>query len=170
MFELLTRIHDGLTDVAARLAGVGLICIVTFYVFEVITRYFFDSPTSWVSDFVSYALCASVFLALPKVTQARGHVAVTVLVDILPARIAGYVHTFISLVGFACLSFAAVVSLQENIRQYSKGIETLATVPVAQWWISGFITFGLAMSAVHMLRNAAPQKRVNTSLLSAGDS
>ena len=150
------KLHDILTMIAATLAGIGLISIVASYVYEVITRYFFNSPTAWASDYVSYALAASVFLALPKVTQERGHVAVTILVDILPRTTAKLVHTIISLIGFFCLALASWISLQENIRQFTKGIETLAIVPIPQWWVSGFITFGLALSALYMLRYAAP--------------
>lgn len=155
----LTAIHDRITQAAAILAAIGLIGIVVFYVFEVVTRYFFNSPTSWVSDFVSYTLAASVFLALPKVTKDKGHVAVTILVDVLPDRLAGITHTIVTLIGFGCLSLAAWVSLQENIRQYSKGIETLAIVPIPQWWVSSFITFGLALSALYMLRYIPPSER-----------
>ena len=153
-------IHDRLTAFAAMLGAVGLICITTFYVFEVVTRYFFNSPTSWVSDFVSYLLCISIFLALPKVTQDKGHVAVTILVDVMPSRIADPLYSIISLIGFGCLSFAAWVSLKENIRQYDKGIDTLAIISIPQWWVSSFITFGLFMSALYLLRYVGPSNRV----------
>ena len=159
-------IHDRLTALAAVLAAVGLICITTFYVYEVVTRYFFNSPTSWVSDFVSYLLCISIFLALPKVTKDKGHVAVTILVDILPAQIAKPIYSVISLVGFICLTFAAGVSLKENIRQYEKGIDTLAIISIPQWWVSSFITFGLFMSALYLIRYAGPSNRVVSNSLS----
>lgn len=159
---------DWLTQLAAILAAIGLALIVVSYVYEVVTRYFFNSPTAWVSDFVTYALCASVFLAFPKVTKDRGHVAVTILVDIMPKSIAGWMHTMVSVIGFLSLAFAAYVSLQENIRQYTKNIETLAIIPVPQWWISSFITFGLALSSLYMLRYAAPSNRVTSMGFSEG--
>ncbi|MCP4071229.1 MAG: TRAP transporter small permease [Hyphomicrobiales bacterium] len=159
ILEKLMSIHDWLTEIAAVLAAIGLISIVTFYVYEVVTRYMFNSPTAWVSDFVSYALAASVFLALPKVTKEKGHVAVTIIVDVIPTRIADFVHTIISLIGFACLSLATYISFQENLRQFTKNIETLAIIPVPQWWISSFITFGLALSSLYMLRYAPPSQR-----------
>jgi len=133
--------------------------IVVFYVYEVITRYALDSPTAWVNDFVSYILCISVFLALPKVTRDRGHVAVTILVDELPLKISGVIHTVICVIGFLSLSFAAYISFGENLRQYVKNIETLAIVAVPQWWISIFITIGLLLSAFYMLRHAKPSQR-----------
>ena len=152
ILKKLCVIHDAVTWVASVLAAIGLILIAAFYVYEVVTRYLFNSPTAWVSDFVSYALCASVFLALPKVTKDRGHIAVTILVEQLPVWVNSYIHAGISMLGFACLAFAAYISLQENLRQYSKNIETLAIVPIPQWWVSSFITFGLALSALYMLR------------------
>lgn len=152
--EKLARLHDFLTTVSAVLAAIGLIFIVSSYVFEVVSRYFFNSPTAWVSDFVSYTLAASMFLALPKVTQQKGHVAVTIVIDVLPSKASAAIRAAINIVGFLCLSFAAWISLQENIRQYIKDIETLAITPIPQWWVSSFITFGLALSALYMLRHA----------------
>lgn len=163
MSNLLARaagLLDGVTSVAAILAAAGLAAIVGSYVYEVVTRYVFGSPTAWASDFVSYALCATVFLALPRVTRDKGHVAVTILVDIVPARIADVAHVAVSLLGFVCLMFAAWISLQENIRQFTKGIETLAILPIPQWWVSSFITFGLAFSALHMMRDVSPRNRI----------
>jgi len=145
-------VHDAATNAAAAFSAIGLLLIVSFYVYEVFTRYVFNSPTAWVSDFVSYGLCAVVFLALPKVTADKGHVAVTVLVDQLPERAKERVQSVICGAGVLCLGFASFISAQENLRQYTKDIETLAIIPIPQWWVSSFITFGLFMSALHMLR------------------
>lgn len=161
----LYSVQDSITKVAATLAAIGLGSIVTAYVYEVVTRYFFNSPTAWVSDYVSYALAASIFLALPKVTQDKQHVAVTILVDIMPSKWANIIYTIISLIGFVCLIFAAYVSALENWRQYSKGIETLASIPIPQWWVSIFITFGLLLSSLYLLRQANPVHRVNSNLI-----
>lgn len=154
------RVLDFLTQAAAVLAAVGLAMIVCSYVYEVVSRYIFSAPTAWASDFVAYALCAAAFLALPRVTKDKAHVAVTILVDIAPKPIANAVHIAISILGFLCLSFAAWVSLQENIRQFTRGIQTLAIVPIPQWWVSSFITFGLALSACYLLLYISPKHRV----------
>jgi len=110
---------------------------------------------------VAYALCASAFLALPHVTKDKAHVAVTILVDIAPKPIANILHVIISILGFLCLSFAAWVSLQENIRQFTRGIQTLAIVPIPQWWVSSFITFGLGLSAIYLLLYLSPKHRAS---------
>lgn len=159
LLRSLLALHDGLTRAAAILSAIGLIAIVALYVLEVVTRYFFNSPTSWGNDFVTYALATSTCLALPAVTRDKGHVAVTILVDSLRTRPAAILHVAINVCGFLGLGLAAWISLQENLRQFHKGITTLAIVPVPQWWISSFITFGLALSAIYMLRHARPAAR-----------
>ena len=155
----IARVVDSLTLAASVLAATGLALIVCSYIYEVVSRYVFQSPTAWASDFVAYALCASAFLALPRVTKEKAHVAVTILVDIAPKPVANIVHIIISILGFLCLSFAAWVSLQENIRQFTRGIQTLAIVPIPQWWVSSFITFGLTLSAVYLLLYLSPKHR-----------
>lgn len=155
------RCVDVLTQISAALAATGLAMIVASYVYEVISRYFFASPTAWASDFVSYALCAIIFLALPRVTREKAHVAVTILVDVAPKRAANITYSAANVLGFLCLTGAAWISLQENIRQFTRGIETLAIVPIPQWWVSSFITFGLALSACHLLLYVHPKHRIS---------
>ncbi|WP_323036348.1 TRAP transporter small permease [Pararhodobacter sp.] len=157
----LAKLIELLTHLSTILAGIGLAMIVGSYVFEVVMRYIFASPTSWASDFVSYALCAIVFLALPQVTKDKSHVAVTIIVDVMPKSVANAAHVVVSLLGFACLSYSAWVSLKENIRQYTRGITTLAIDPVPLWWVSSFITFGLLLSALYFLVYLSPRHRVS---------
>jgi TRAP-type C4-dicarboxylate transport system permease small subunit len=58
---------------------VGLLML--SYVFEVIARYFFDSPTSWVFDLGRGLLCVSLILALPDVTQSQGHISIDFILE-----------------------------------------------------------------------------------------
>jgi TRAP-type C4-dicarboxylate transport system permease small subunit len=159
-----TRVLDIMTRAATTLAAIGLMLIVGSYVFEVFSRYIFSSPTAWASDFVAYALCAVSFLALPQVTKDRAHVAVSILVDIAPEKIANLVHMAISIFGFLFLMFASWISLQENLRQITREIKTLAIVPIPQWWVSSFITFGLALSAFYFLLYISPKNRLSNTI------
>jgi TRAP-type mannitol/chloroaromatic compound transport system permease small subunit len=51
---VLMRVHDQLTRVGVQLAMLGLALVVCAYVFEVVLRYGFNSPTQWSADLVSY--------------------------------------------------------------------------------------------------------------------
>jgi TRAP-type C4-dicarboxylate transport system permease small subunit len=152
LLKTLARVHDMVTAAAAWLAALGLVLITASYVFEVVVRYFFNSPTSWVNDFVSYALCASIFMALPKVTKDRAHVAVTIVVDIIKPALAHKVHFVVYAIGFVSCLLAAYLGGLQVYREYTKEIVTLAINPVPQWRITIFIFFGFLWSAFYFLR------------------
>lgn len=153
ILRALATLHDGVTR-AGYLGGVAALSLITIcYTYEVAARYFFSAPTTWASDLVGYSLCAGVFLMMPHVTATRAHVAVTVLVDVVPPGVARLMHGFINLIGFGFCMFAASISFDENVRQMARGILTLGTDPIPKWWVSSFITFGLSVSALHFLRH-----------------
>ncbi|TFL14389.1 TRAP transporter small permease [Pusillimonas caeni] len=155
------RLHDWITRIGYWGAIGALGAIVVSYVWEVAMRYLLDSPTSWANDVVNYLLCALVFLALPEVTRARAHIAVTVLSDLAPPRVAPYLFSLINILAFASCMFAAWVSGDENIRQFVRGITTLANTPIPQWWISVFITYGFLGSALYFLRAIFPSQALD---------
>ncbi|WP_432470483.1 TRAP transporter small permease [Amphritea sp. HPY] len=146
------RLQDLITKVGFYGGVLGLCVITSSYVFEVVARYMFDSPTTWANDLVSYLLCISVFLALPEVTRSRGHIAVTILVDIAPKKMTVLLQTLINLFGFIACVITAWICADETYRQMIKGITTLANDPIPQWWISIFIAYGLLWSSLYFLR------------------
>src|SRR5688572_31891582 len=83
----LAALHDGLTTASFAAAAAVLAAIAFSFCYEVAARYFFSAPTSWANAFVSYLLCAAIFLAVPELTRRRAHVAITLLLDhAQPAR------------------------------------------------------------------------------------
>ncbi|MBM3606917.1 MAG: TRAP transporter small permease [Alphaproteobacteria bacterium] len=147
--------HDGLDRIITAgswLATAALVGVLLMYWIEIFLRYFMNAPTSWASDFTAFTLCAAIFLMMPEITRTGGHVAVTLLTDLLPQGPAIFAKRLIALAGaFACL-FAAYISLLSNISQFTGDISTVSTIAVPKWWISSFITFGLAVSALEFLR------------------
>ncbi|NQU72199.1 MAG: TRAP transporter small permease [Rhodospirillales bacterium] len=152
VLSALTRAHDGLTDVSFQFSKLCLGIIVFSYCFEVVSRYFFNAPTWWADEAVSYSLSIGCFTMLPHVTRMKGHVAVTLLVELLPASRARPVYWFIYLLGFLACGFAAWISLDENIRQVVKGVQLMKVEPLPKIWISAWITYGFASSALYFLR------------------
>ena len=148
------KLLDALTEALFALACAALVVILLVYVAEVALRYVFDAPTRWSSDVVAYALAASVALALPAVTRDGAHVAITSLVDRLPARLRGRCLRLLATVSAAaCLTAAALLALQ-GLVQWRDGIETVAALPIPKWWLSGVVGLGLAGAAAQFLRHA----------------
>ena len=126
--------------------------IVFAYIFEVVMRYFFNSPTSWVNDSIGWMLSAMIMLAMPEVTRVNGHIVISFFIEKLP--LAGQLQwgRFVSLVGFVMCWVVTWICWQETGRQYTQQIMTLWNHPIPKWWISGLIPFGFGLSGLQMLR------------------
>lgn len=152
--SLLCRLHDGVTTVGFHLAKLCLGIIVFSYSYEVIARYLFAAPTWWANEFVSYSLSIGAFLMLPHVTRAGGHVAVTLIVDSLAPPGQRAMNRILCGLGFVVCAAAAWISLDENIRQVVKDVHIMNVRPVPKIYISAWMTYGFAGSALHFLRMA----------------
>ena len=153
MLARLLRLHDRLTEAGFAAAAALIGAIVTAFCYEVAARYFFGAPTTWLHDFASYSLAAVIFLSVPAMSRRRMHIAITYLTDGLPERLrkvlAGAV---LAAAAAACLA-AAGIGAAESWRQYVRGVETISANPIPKWWVSVFIPYGFASSALYFLRN-----------------
>ena len=145
MLARLLRLHDRLTEAGFAAAAALIGAIVTAFCYEVAARYFFGAPTTWLHDFASYSLAAVIFLSVPAMSRRRMHIAITYLADGLPERLRK------ALAG-AVLA-AAGIGAAESWRQYVRGVETISANPIPKWWVSVFIPYGFASSALYFLRN-----------------
>ena len=154
---MLARLHDAVTLAGFHLSKLCLGIIVFAYCFEVFARYFFGAPTWWSNEAVQYSLCIGCFLMMPHVTKEKGHVAVTVLLDMMAAEKTRILYWFIYLVGFLACAAATWISLDENIRQVVKDVHLMKVKPIPKIYISAFITYGFASSAIYFLRMLDPR-------------
>lgn len=144
--------HDALSFAGFVGGAAALGLIVVIYAYEVTMRYFFVAPTMWASDFVSFLLLISVFLAMPWLTKEGGHVAVTLLPDLLPARLGKALLRLGFLAGAVACLWASWISLQENVVLFDRGTVTLTVVRVPKWMLTAFITYGLFNSGLYFMR------------------
>jgi TRAP-type C4-dicarboxylate transport system permease small subunit len=145
--------HDLLTRASYNL-GVALVAfMVLAFCYEVVARYGFNAPTSWASSLVSYALCLSIFSAMPELTRLNAHVAIGVLIDrASPHRARQLAKLIRFLAAFACV-FAAIICLNACWEEYRDNIETMSVYPLPKWWITIFIPYGLSSSSIYFLRH-----------------
>jgi TRAP-type C4-dicarboxylate transport system permease small subunit len=147
----LLRLHGLVTDLGYLAAAFGLIGMGALYCMEVVFRYFLNAPTRWSLEFITYLMLVVTFLAIPHAARAGMHIAVTLLADLYP-RQAWRILTAMNAIGLILCSFIAYISLLENIAQYQGSIETIGNIPIPKWWLSVFITYGFANSALWYLR------------------
>nr|WP_246484405.1 TRAP transporter small permease [Marivibrio halodurans] len=128
--------------------------IVASFCFEVVARYLFQSPTSWAQEVVSYGFCISIFSMLPHLTRTKAHVGVTILVDGLAPGRRFWAGRAIAFAGFVVCGFVAWIGFDECVRQYTRNVFIAGIHSVPQWWLTAFIVYGFALSAIHFLREA----------------
>ena len=144
--------HDRFTSLGAAIAKAALLLIGFAYCFEVVARYFFNSPTSWANESVSYFLCAMIFLMMPQLAKDKGHVAVTIILDSVSPRKQVYFRVLVALTSFVFCLIAAWFMLDETIRQFEKEIMVMAVNPIPKWWVSMVLPYGLLGAAFYFLR------------------
>lgn len=149
-----TAVLDVIEAAGVLVARLALVGIVLAYVYEVVARYAFDTPTWWSAELVKYLLCVLVFTVMPHVTSTRGQVAVTVVLEALPEAPRAMAGRVLALVGFAVCTTMTVFATEETARQIARNIQMMAAQPIPKWWVSVWIVFGFALSALAFLRLA----------------
>ena len=150
--RFLGLIHDGVTEIGFRLALLVLFGIVVCYSYEVAARYLFSAPTTWASPFVSYGLCASIFLTMPELTRRSAHISLNLIDDILRQNSKRILHRIIRLAAALTCFMAAWITFEATWSDYDFGILTNTYFQVPKWWVSTFIPYGMASSGLYFLR------------------
>ena len=145
------KAQDALTWVGFLAGATALGAIVVIYAYEVISRYMFGAPTMWASDFVSFLLLISVFATAPWLTREGGHVAVTILPDMVPALREVILRAGFLVAASVCL-WATWICVGENLYLFERGTSTLTTIRIPKWILSAFITYGLLNSGLYFIR------------------
>jgi TRAP-type C4-dicarboxylate transport system permease small subunit len=148
----LARIHDAVTEIGFRLALLVLAVIVVCYSYEVVARYLFSAPTTWASPFVSYGLCASIFLTMPELTRRSAHISLNLIDGMLHPNSARILHRIIRLGAALTCFMAAWITFEATWSDYDFGILTNTYFQVPKWWVSTFIPYGMASSGLYFLR------------------
>ena len=84
--KLFLRAVEGLSRLLGYVAAVLLVVAIAVVCHMVFNRFVLNLPTSWQTEFVTYALLASTFLGAPWVLLTRGHVNVELIPLMLGPR------------------------------------------------------------------------------------
>lgn len=150
--RVLARLHDKISLVSFWLGGLSLAAIVVIFCSEVTMRYFFNAPLRWATDTVSLLLLSTVFLVAPWLTRDNGHVAITMLPDLLPEKALDVFSRLIFLISaLACFAISYIL-LVDTARVFERGLKTLATIPMPRWPFAALICYGIISSGLYFLR------------------
>ena len=152
MLSILKRAHDGLTRASFGAAILCLAFLAAGFCYEVVARYFFNAPTNWAHPFTSYALCLMIFLALPAMTQASGHISIDILFEHVTPGAAAVLRKFGILTGLVACIAAAWITGTETVSQFIGNIFTIAHNPLPKWTISFAVPYGFFSAGLYFAR------------------
>ena len=89
-FHVLDKFSYGL----GLLSGILIILNGLFCSYEVVMRYFFNAPTTWVMEITIYSVIAGTFLAFAYVLMEKAHVRVDSFINYLSPGTAGSLEVF----------------------------------------------------------------------------
>jgi TRAP-type C4-dicarboxylate transport system permease small subunit len=148
----MARVLDQVTKLSFNLSGLALASMLLLIINEVVLRYFFNAPTTWSADLNQWFFALTTMLVLPEITRNNGNVAITVLVDKLPAGKKELMVRVILFLSFLMCLAAVYITGSESLRQVKAGVMTMWIHPIPKWWISAVIPFGFLLSAMQFLR------------------
>lgn len=148
------RLQDHVTRALYMLGGLALCGIVVSYLAEVVMRYAFNAPTLWSASVVAYLLCVVAALAMPELARTRGHIAITMLEERMPAPLADTQRRIVSALAALICGCAGWMIWHEVARQAAGGTTTAFALRIPKVWLTGLILYGFANTALYYLRAA----------------
>jgi len=158
MVQKLLRLHDAATRALFALAWLALALAGVLFVYGVVARYFFNSPSTWAGEGVSYCLAVLIFAALPELTRESAHIAVDIVPESLSPRYADWLGRFNALIATVVCGFAGWIIAGQALKQLERGVMTNAANPIPKWGFTALIAVGFIGAATYFLRQAFEKK------------
>lgn len=128
------------------LAQISLAALAAITLIEIVSRYFFSSPTIWASDAVRYLMACVIIFGLPDVTLNRQHVAIDLFTR--KFRADGLYPRGLSLVCAIVSAITSLIFLDVFIGHLASGALTQGLWKIQRSWLSGALVFGFALSTL----------------------
>ena len=146
--RITSRVNRAFLAVSCLLAAAIMLMILQ----DVVRRYAFNDPSSWVLDICSFMLVYLFFLALAPALEAGSHVSVDLFKQLLPRR---FQHGVLVLGGIFTVVFGAVLFmmlLDEALQAFADDNSFPAsTIPVKMKYIWVVGPVGVAQFVLTML-------------------
>ena len=144
---------DLISGLAGFVAALALAAMAVIVCFEVVSRYLFNSPTTWVTEIGTYLFVAVVFLGLAEAQRANAHIQVEILVDRLSARNRNFVELVGLWLGLLFVVATAWHSARFTFLEYVHDARDWGLLGTPQWAPQLPMTIGYVLFIVALLRD-----------------
>ena len=151
---MLARLFERALIALASVAAGIVIYIVLTIDYEVVMRYFFRRPTTWVIDFTEYALLYIVFLASAWVLREEGHVRIDLLLVVLSPKVQRLLNAITSVIAAVACCLLFVFSLWVTWDAFKGGEILWKATIVPKWPVYIIMPIGSLLLTVQFLIRA----------------
>ena len=147
------RAIDRISSIAGFIAAVALAGMTVAVCYEVISRYIFNSPTTWVTEVSTYLFVAVAFLGLAEAQRANAHIQVELLVDRLGKEQRAFVELIGLWLGVLFVTIAAWQCARFTFLEYSNDARDWGLLGTPQWFPQIPLTIGYGLFVAALLRD-----------------
>jgi TRAP-type C4-dicarboxylate transport system permease small subunit len=149
---ILNNLFDRILDITALLSGALIIFLIISVCYEVFVRYFFNKPTTWVTEFGAYIMLWAPFLVAAYVLRAGSHITMDMFLEALtPKRRRLLILMTSSLAALVCL-IITFFGIRVVAELYQAGERTETYLMLIKWPIMGIIPFSTFLLLIEFLR------------------
>lgn len=148
------KIYDRVINVAAVLAGILILFLMTSVCWEVASRDLFGHPTSWVVEVAGYVLLYVPFLAAAWVLKEDGHVRTDLMLNFLRIKTRSLIDTITSFVSAGVCSVLSWFALKFTLYLYQVGYKTPTYLMVPKSIIVGVVFLGFLFLSIQFFRRS----------------
>ena len=119
--KLIKKAASWLSKITGALSFLGYILIILLTVTDVVLRKLANKPVTGAYELTQYLLLVAVFASFAYCQMLRGHIQVTMILQILPKRVVFILYTLTGLLTTGTMVFVGYAASQQAIYAMSKG-------------------------------------------------
>ena len=148
----LGKAFDKIIYAMAFLGGVMLMFAMAAVCLDVIMRYLFNRPLSWVLQVCEYILLYAPFLAAAWVLREDGHIKVDIVLSLTTPGFQRFVHIFSSILGFVVMAIITYYGIEVVKDLFVSDQPSLGSYRFPQYAITMAVPLGSLAFAIQFLR------------------
>ncbi len=142
------KIVDRISRVLALVAAWAFFAIGLMLAYEVVARYFFNSPTIWAEELSRFFLVWAVFIASAWLLHKGDHIRVTVVADMLPLLVQRVLRILTILFVLVIAGLVAWNGWPIVERSLRSGATSGTMMDLPNWWVQASVVVGFGLLAV----------------------
>ena len=150
----LTCIFDGIIGGAAHVASILLAIIIICVLYEVVMRYFLNSPTIWVVQITEIGPLYITFLTAAWLLKRDKHVKMDLLLNSLNSRTQALLNAITSVIGTLTCLVVVWFGVLITWEHFQTGQYRPAIIDIPNAIILGVIPFGCLLLSIQFVRRS----------------